>query len=57
MSEFEGEFEDVSRCDICNKPFIYGSFVGDTFKKNDNSGRQQVDGRWTHDECFEKESE
>ena len=49
--------ELVSRCEICNKPFIYG--WGDPrekgFKKCKDPGRVQEDGRWTHDVCFEEE--
>ncbi len=44
-------------CDICERPLIYG--WGDPrekgFKKCDDPGRVQEDGRWAHDVCFEEE--
>jgi hypothetical protein len=48
--------ELASRCEICRKPFIYGwGFGTDDFKKNDDPGAKQADGRWTHNVCFEGE--
>ena len=65
MFKAEGEemidvtpIEGITRCGICRRPFIYGMA-----KKTDGSyeivshspdpGRQQSDGIWAHDRCFE----
>lgn len=56
----------ATRCDICSKPFIYGwpiqapddpSGTRHIIQRNPDSGRQQEDGRWTHDSCYEAESQ
>lgn len=40
----------VNRCEICNKPFIYGQFENGRFIKEPNKA-EHLNGIWAHVEC------